>query len=233
MGELIAAAFRAVGSLLTPGMMGVFVLSIVVTLLTLFGFVVAASCFFSWVAMHYALAGYIPWLGGLGSALAAWMLFPGIMPIIISFFDMRITRVIEQHDYPASLQVTETLFWKEFWHDVRFSLKAVLLNILVLPLYLVPGVNLILFYWLNGYLLGREYFVMAARRHMPVAQAEALRRKHSGAVLGGGILLTLVATIPVVNLFAPFWGVAVMVHLYHLVSVRTEAIVLPPLKSVS
>jgi len=36
-----------------------------------------------------------------------------------------------------------------------------------LPLYIfVPGVNLVLFYGLNGYLLGREYFAMVAMRRL-------------------------------------------------------------------
>ena len=51
-------------------------------------------------------------------------------------------------------------FWPELLHDLGFTVKALLLNILVLPLYLVPVLNLVLFYWLNGRLLGREYFVM-------------------------------------------------------------------------
>jgi len=215
MRALMESAIRAVRSFFTPGMVRVFILSVIVSILVLVAFVVLASVGFSWAAEQYGLTWIVPWVGGFGSAFIAWLLFPCITPVIVSFFDVRITRLIEQHDYPAAPVAREAPFWREFWHDVRFAIKAVLLNILVLPLYLVPGVNVLLFYVLNGYLLGREYFVMAARRHMPVAEAEALRRKHAWAVMGGGVLITLLATIPVLNLFAPFWGVAVMVHLYH------------------
>jgi uncharacterized protein involved in cysteine biosynthesis len=31
-----------------------------------------------------------------------------------------------------------------------------------------------------------------------------------------GVLFVVIATIPVANVFAPFWGIAIMVHLFHL-----------------
>src|SRR5262249_47955089 len=146
--------------------------------------------------------------------MIAWFLFPGIMPVIVSFFDNRIADIIERQDYPAApAQPAE--FLPEMLHDLRFSCVTILLNILVLPLYLFPLLFPFVFYGLNGYLLGREFFVMAARRHMPIVEAEALRKRHANSVLAAGVILTLLATIPIVNLFAPFWGIAIMVHLYH------------------
>ncbi|MBY0408303.1 MAG: EI24 domain-containing protein [Rickettsiales bacterium] len=228
MGPFIAAAFRAVASLFTPGMIGVFIYSIIVSVVVLAAFFFAAVGAFDWAANAYALASYVPWLGSFGAGLVAWLLFPIVTPVTVSFFDVRITTLIEQHEYPGATPAAPTPFWPEFAHDVGFSLKALGLNVLVLPLYLLPGLNMVLFYLLNGYLLGREYFVMAARRHIPLAEAEALRRQHGGAVMMGGVLLTFLATIPVINLFAPFWGVAVMVHLYHILRQTPEQQVLPP-----
>lgn len=220
MESLIPSALRAVRSLFTPGMFVVFLLSVALTVAALAGFVMCSSAFFIWLGehLHNGLAGYVPWLGSIGSALLAWFLFPGIMPVIVSFFDDRIARIIEREEYPAVASAHEPAFWPEFWHDVRFSLAAILLNILVLPLYLLPVFNLFLFYLLNGYLLGREFFVMAARRHMPAQQAEILRKRYSRPVMLAGIALALLATVPVLNLFAPFWGIAVMVHLFHKLS---------------
>ena len=158
MKALMTAAGRAMGSLLIPGMIGVFVLSLILALVLLMGFVGLGVMAFSWWAEPYGLAGFAPWLGSIGAGWIALLLFPSITPIIVSFFDVAITRLIEQHDYPATPQPQPLPFWPEFWHDVRFALKALLLNIVVLPLYLVPGVNVVLFYLLNGSLLGREYF---------------------------------------------------------------------------
>ena len=43
---------------------------------------------------------------------------------------------------------------------LRLGVAAVALNLLALPLYLVPGLNIPVYLLLNGYLLGREYVEM-------------------------------------------------------------------------
>ena len=50
-------------------------------------------------------------------------------------------------------------------------------NILALFLLLIPGINLIAFYLGNGYLLGREYFELAAMRHLSTAEASSCVRR--------------------------------------------------------
>jgi CysZ protein len=223
METLFVAGFRALRSIFVPGMFGVFLWSIFITLLALIGFVVLISTFSGLIAAGVedpSWAAAIPFMGTVGAALLAWILFPGIMPIIVNFFDARISRLIEAYDYPATVASNPTPFWPEFWpefwHDARFSMLAIFLNILILPLYLLmPGLHLIPFYLLNGYLLGREFFVMAARRHIPIEQAIALRKKNGRIVLAAGVSLAFLATMPLINLVAPFWGIAIMVHLYH------------------
>jgi CysZ protein len=66
----------------------------------------------------------------------------------------------------------------------------------------------------NGWLLGREYFELAALRHLPQAAADALRRKHRGGLFFAGLLISILSVIPVANLFAPLYGSAFMVHLF-------------------
>lgn len=218
----IVSGLRAIRSVFAPGMFKIFFWSILITIAALIGFVFMASGLFQFVASYVnnqSWATALPWIGGLGSTMIAWFLFPGIMPIIVNFFDARIAQIIEHEDYPANVASYNNPFWVEFWHDVRFSLMAVLLNILILPLYLLmPGLHFIPFYLLNGYLLGREFFVMAARRHIPIREAHALRLRHRKTVLASGVIIAMFATLPLLNLIAPFWGVAVMVHLYHRVT---------------
>jgi len=218
MDKLIASAFLAVRSLFTYGMMKIFIKSIIVTLIALVCFIFFSSLFFTWLAhllQGHLIAHFLPWLGSLGATFIAWILFPGIMPLIINFFDETIAAIIEERNYPESMKGIEQAFWPKFWHDLRFSLTAIGLNILVLPLYLVPGINLLLFYSLNGYLLGREFFCMVARRHISLPETDDLYRRHSALIITAGIILSIMATIPIANLFAPFWGIATMVHLYH------------------
>jgi len=218
MNPLITSAFLALRSVFAPGMMVIFIWSVLLAIGVLGGFIAGTGMAVDWFAQtmqNQWLAPYMSWLGGIGATMLAWFLFPGIMPVIINFFDDRIAHIIERQDYPGVIQPTQQPFWPELWHDVRFTCMAILLNILVLPLYLLPGLNLFLFYLLNGYLLGREFFIMAARRHMPVEQAEVMRKRYGRSILIAGIGLVLLATLPILNLFAPFWGIAVMVHLFH------------------
>lgn len=217
MENFFVAAARAIKSLFTPGMFSLVVLTVLLTIAALTGFVIFTSGFFIWLGgavQGSAMAPLLPWMGSIGSMLLAWMLFPGIMPVIASFFDDRIARTIEQYEYSAA-PAREPSFLPELLHDIRFALTAILLNIVVLPLYLLPLINLVLFFVLNGYLLGREFFVMSAKRHMPVAEAEALRKRHGRGVLVSGMAIAVMATVPILNLLAPFWGIALMVHFYH------------------
>src|SRR5262245_43028913 len=140
MEAFFVAAARAIKSLFTPGMFSLFILTVALTIAALFGFFIIASGFFVWLAGSMegsSMAPFLPWLGSIGSALIAWMLFPGIMPIIASFFDDRIARTIEQHDY-ATTPAREPDFWLELFHDMRFAATAILFNLLVLPFYLIP-----------------------------------------------------------------------------------------------
>ena len=66
----------------------------------------------------------------------------------------------------------------------------------------------------NGWLLGREYFEMAALRHLPLARVDALRQEHGGQILVGGVLISLLSVIPGLDLIAPLFGTALMVHLF-------------------
>ncbi len=229
MESFIIAGARALRSLFAPGMFGLFVLTVLVTIAALIGFVVTASSFFAWLSgtmQGSEWAPWLPWFGGIGATVVAWLLFPGIMPVIATFFDNRIAQTIEQQEY-AAVRPHEPAFWPELVHDMRFTALAITLNVLVLPLYLLPVINLVLFYALNGYLLGREFFTMAARRHLPGIEVEKLRRRHGRSVMAAGVMLTFLATIPIANLIAPFWGIAVMVHLYHRFAATPRAQLLP------
>jgi len=223
MEKLIESSFKAIGSLFAPKMLLVLLKSIIITLLALTAFFFAASSFFFWL---FGAGSWLAWLGTIGSGIFAWFLFPAIMPLIVNFFDTRVVDIIEQKDYANAPRVTPPAFTQEFVHDLKFTTKALLLNILALPFYLIPIFNLILFYGMNGYLLGREFFVMVARQHMTIEEAQMLHKRHRGLAGLGGTALAIMATIPIINLFAPIWGIALMVHLYHHVEKPVE--ILPP-----
>jgi CysZ protein len=90
---------------------------------------------------------------------------------------------------------------------------VVALNLLVLPLYLLPVANALIFYALNGYLLGREYFEMVAPRRLEQGpRRELWRRRRLGFFLAG-VAFAFFSTLPLVNLLAPVVAAAAMTHL--------------------
>jgi CysZ protein len=203
---------------MAPGVGKVFVKSILITLVVLIGFVVLVT----FIAKHMApllenqdYAFYVPWIAGIGSFMIAWLLFPGIMPFIAGFFSNDIIEVIERQDYPPVI-MNPNSFFSDLIFDTKFALKALLFNLLVLPLYLIPVINLLLFFSLNGYLLGKQFYMAAARRHVDDLKVSALGTKYSRAIFWAGVLIAFLATIPLINLIIPFWGVALMTHLFHL-----------------
>ena len=65
----------------------------------------------------------------------------------------------------------------------------------------------------NGYLLGREYFTMAAARRLGRDGAAALRRRHALQVWLAGSLMAAPLALPLVNLIVPVLGVATFTHM--------------------
>ena len=65
----------------------------------------------------------------------------------------------------------------------------------MLPLYVIPGVNAIVFLCINGYLMGRDFAMSAAMRRMPFKEAKALRRGMRGSVFVVGVVCALLPFI--------------------------------------
>jgi CysZ protein len=151
-----------------------------------------------------------------------YFIFPVFLPLIVSFFDTAIAEAIEREDYPDR-KVMEQPFWPTLRHDIRFTLKAILLNIISLPLYLLPGANLVIYFGLNGYLLGTEFFNIVAGRYITPEEARTLRQRYGWQIIMGGVSIAVCATIPFLNLIAPIWGVAVMVHFFHAVQWKKDS----------
>ena len=78
-----------------------------------------------------------------------------------------------------------------------------------------------IFYGLNGYLLGMEYFTLAAMRRIGRDGAKTLRRKHLMTIWAAGTLMALPLSLPLVNLVIPILGAATFTHIFH--RLRAEA----------
>ena len=89
-----------------------------------------------------------------------------------------------------------------------------------MPFLFVAGLGLVIMFVANAYLLSREYFLLAAMRFRPPAEAKAMRRAHRGQIFLAGLLIAMFVSIPIVNLATPLFAMAMMVHMHKRLSHR-------------
>lgn len=161
---------------------------------------------------------------GLGMIAGAIYLMGPISSLIAALFVDEAAEEVERTSFPAdpigrTLPIAQSLVL-----SVKFFGLVLLVNFVALLLLLIPGVNLIAFFVANGYLLGREYFELAAMRYRPAEEAKALRRQNAVRVLFAGFAIAAVVLIPVVNLITPIFATALMVRVHKRLSPTRELI---------
>ncbi|ABC20955.1 EI24 domain-containing protein [Rhodospirillum rubrum] len=209
----LAKAFAQLGD---PKVRRVLLISIGLTILGYIGLVAGLS--FGLGAVQATdilwLDTVIDWAAGGAVVVLALLFFPALVTLVSGLFLDGVADAVDARHYPdlgapRAIPLSETVI-----STLQFTLITVGLNILALPLYLlVPGVSLIAFYALNGYLISREFFELAAHRRMDRASALALRRQRRGRLWALGAAIAFLTTIPVLNLLVPVIGTAAMVHM--------------------
>ena len=79
----------------------------------------------------------------------------------------------------------------------------------------------IAFYVGNGYLLGREYFELAAMRHMSGREAKRLRKANRTTVLACGLIIAALASVPILNLMTPLFATSFMVRVFKRIAAKS------------
>nr|WP_268821735.1 EI24 domain-containing protein [Octadecabacter dasysiphoniae] len=167
--------------------------------------------------------GEVTWIGsllnwgGLGViiVMSIFLMIP-VASAITSFFLEDVADAVEAKHYPTLMPAPKVPFVEALSDTVMFFGVLIGANIAALFAYaFLPFLAVPIFFALNGYLLGREYFTIAAMRREGRVGAKAMRRKHSGEIWVAGVLMALPLTIPIMNLFIPILGAATFTHLYH------------------
>jgi CysZ protein len=147
-------------------------------------------------------------------------LMPAVTALVGSFFVDEIALEVERMHYPADPAGRPPPFMRSLTEGVNTALLAVLVYLIALSFLLFAGFGVLIFFFAAAYLLGREYFDLAAMRHHSVADAKRLRKTYHGTVFLAGILIAAFVSIPIVNLATPLFGMALMVHVRRMVDVR-------------
>lgn len=175
------------------------------------GFVPDLPDWLAWLSTVFII------LAAIGSALALALLISPITALIAGFFIDDIANDIEQRHYPNDPPGRPMPLGEATTQSIKFLLIVLLGNLFALLLLLVPGVNLIAFFVVNGYLLGREYFEFAALRHHSVQDAKKLRARHSTQIFMAGLVIAAFLSVPLLNFLTPFFAAGMMVHLHKMI----------------
>lgn len=162
-----------------------------------------------------------------GSGIAvvvAWLLFPIVVVITLNLFAEEVVEAVERRHYPQLPPAPGLSLADSTWATLRLAAVGLLLNLLALPIYFLPGPNVPIYLALNGYLLGREYFELVAQRRLPLPQVAVLRRAVRGRVWFAGVVIAAMLTVPLVNLVAPVVAAAFMTHLFQRWHARLPAV---------
>ncbi len=160
----------------------------------------------------------IAWLfsvaASLGIIAGSVMLMPAVTAFVASFFADQIADAVEREHYPADPPGQALPLWRALGEGLKTALLAIVIYICATPLLLFLGFGAVIFFLATAYILGREYFELAAMRFRPPHEAKALRKRHAARVYIGGLFIAAFVSIPVVNLATPLFAMALMVHLH-------------------
>ncbi len=218
---MLSAARQAFGELFSPPFRSVMVKCVGFTLALLAGLFIAVQWSFAYfVAWPDWIETSVQVLGGLALVAASIFLIPPVTSLIAGLYLDDIAAVVERQGFPADPPGRELPIARSIWLPARFFFVVLIVNLVALLLLLVPGVNLVAFYVGNGYLLGREYFELAAMRHVSEREAKRIRKANSTTVLLCGLVIAAVASVPILNLLTPLFATSFMVRMWKRIAAK-------------
>lgn len=192
----------------------------------LFVFTVA----FAWTVGLFVPDSFaLPWVGeitwidnALSLAVIPVMLVASVflmVPVASAFTGLFLDRVVdavEAEHYPSLPPVAPVPLSDALLEAAKFLGVIVGVNLIAVVFYLIFAPLAPLIFWaVNGLLLGREYATQVAQRRLGTAGARAFRRQNRWQIWMAGTLMAVPLTIPLLNLIVPILGVASFTHLYH------------------
>jgi CysZ protein len=142
-----------------------------------------------------------------------------MVPVAAAFSGLFLEDVVDavEDRHYSQLPPAVPLGWVEgLRQSVNFLGLVIAVNVAALFVYPLAGPLLPIVFWVvNGFLLGREFFTLVALRRLPPEAAADLRRRNRFRLWAAGTLMAVPLSIPLVNLAIPVLGVATFTHLFH------------------
>lgn len=172
------------------------------------------------------LLGEVGWVDDLVSFgsfffmlfLSVFLMIP-VASAFTSLFLEEVAQAVEDKHYPHLPKAESVPVSAALVDTARFLGLLIAANIVALFIYLLlPISTLFLFWGLNGLLLGREYFTLAASRRIGMTATRELRQAHLPTIWIAGTLMAIPLSVPLLNLVIPILGAACFTHIFHQIS---------------
>lgn len=229
---MIFTAFaKALSQVLDPRFRSVLLRGIGLTFALLVGAYVGLVALIQWLigpSVTLPWVGEVTWINDLLSFGSLFVMMGLSMVLMVpvasamtSLFLDEVAEAVEDRHYPHLPPVKGLGLWDSLKDTVNFLGVMLGANLLALVFYLMFAPFALFIFWgLNGFLLGREYFTLAAARRVGLVEAKRQRRKHFATIWAAGVLMAMPLSLPLVNLAIPILGAATFTHLFHLLRAR-------------
>lgn len=199
------------------------------------------------ILLIVALGGALQWLLQFLAPLAhpydyIAAILLGVLTLVVAFFAMapvtslmaaifldEVADEVERTKFPADPPGKPLSIPRAAFLSVKFFGVVLLVNLVAILLwFVIPVLNVGVFYIANAYLLSREFFEMAAMRFRSPEEARRLRRQNAVPVFISGLIVAAVVAVPVLNLITPVFATAFMVRRHKRYMPKRE--ILPPVR---
>jgi uncharacterized protein involved in cysteine biosynthesis len=225
------AAVKALSQILSPPMRSILWRSIALALVLITVLAIGLQRLLSWFTSYgenwaeatlgsgfHTPLNVLAWLlsiaAGLGVVLGGIFLMPAITSLVAGVFVDEVAEHVEREHYPAERPGMALPWGLAMREGIKTALLTILVYLVALPFVFVAGAGFLIFFVATAWLLGREYFELAAMRFRPPAQAKAMRKQNAAVIFTAGLIIAAFVSIPIVNLATPLFGMALMVHMH-------------------
>jgi len=228
---MLDAAIKALSQILSPPMRSILWRSIGLALVMVTVLAIALQRLLSWLATSgegwaeamlgpgfqtplNVLAWIVSIAAGLGVVFGGILLMPAITSLVASIFVDEAADHVEREHYPAEHPGTALPVGLALREGSKTAALTILVYLIALPFVLLAGAGFLVFFIATAWLLGREYFELAAMRFRAPEDAKAMRRENAATIFTAGLIIAAFVSIPIVNLATPLFGMAFMVHMH-------------------
>lgn len=228
LGLVFSSFSKALTQSLDPAFRSVLFKGIGLAIVVLFGLFLAIGQVTSWLlggVVSLPLIGEVNLSAAvsiasffMALALSVFLMVP-VASLMSSFFIEDVAEAVDRKHYPHLPDAQKVPFSQALSDTLGFFGVILFANLCALILYIFFAPFAPFIFWsLNGYLLGREYFQMVAARRIGRPAAKQMWRQNIGTLWFAGICMAAPLSIPLANLFVPILAAATFTHLFNQLS---------------